>query len=112
MNLGKPMKPLLMEKMAWPPQGSMGPIFREYLFVRFFARGGEETKDQRYWPVAKFQEMLMQLNIYKCLPDENAVSKEYKDWWIAEAPPIVIKKGEGKSGNVPSKETTSNVSFR
>ena len=33
-NLGKPILPLLMEKMNWPPAGSMGPIFGEYLFIR------------------------------------------------------------------------------
>ena len=73
MNLGKPMIPLLMEKMSWPPKGSMGPIFSEYLFVRFFQRAGEETEDDRIWPVAKFQEMLMQLNCYNVKPDENLI---------------------------------------
>ena len=74
-NLGKPMIPLLMEKMSWPPKGSMGPIFSEYLFVRFFTRSGEEADDNRYWPVPKFQEMLMQLNIYQVLPDNSLVEE-------------------------------------
>ena len=75
-NLNKPIIPLLMEKMDWPPKGSMGPIFSEYLFIRFFQRGGEETgdKDQRYWPIPKFQELLMQLNFY-VVPDQKMVKK-------------------------------------
>ena len=75
-NLNKPIIPLLMEKMDWPPKGSMGPIFSEYLFIRFFQRGGEETreKDQRYWPVPKFQELLMQLNFF-VMPDQKIVQK-------------------------------------
>ena len=73
-NLGKPMIPLLMEKMAWPPSGSMGPIFSEYLFIRFFQRPGEETKDDRIWPAAKFTELLMQLNCLKVMPDEGNIS--------------------------------------
>jgi len=73
-NLGKPIIPLLMEKMNWPPQGSMGPIFSEYLFIRFFQRGGEETDDQRYWPVPKFQELLMQLNFH-AVPNESLITK-------------------------------------
>ena len=75
-NLNKPVIPLLMEQMDWPPKGSMGPIFSEYLFIRFFQRGGEETKDkdQRYWPVPKFQELLMQLNFY-VVPDQKMVKK-------------------------------------
>ncbi|XP_021373485.1 uncharacterized protein LOC110463308 isoform X2 [Mizuhopecten yessoensis] len=91
-TLGKPMIPLLMEKMGWPPQGSMGPIFSEYLFVRFFQRKGEETKDQRYWPVPKFHELLMQLNIYKTMPDESLITKEYRDWWVPVAEEIIISK--------------------
>ncbi|XP_033750483.1 LOW QUALITY PROTEIN: uncharacterized protein LOC117334789 [Pecten maximus] len=106
-NLGKPMIPLLMEKMAWPPKGSMGPIFSEYLFVRFFQRGGEETDDQRYWPVPKFQELLMQLNMYKAMPDESIMSGEYKDWWVPVTEEIVItkKKDGGQSSQVQT--TTS-----
>ncbi|XP_060062568.1 uncharacterized protein LOC132543123 [Ylistrum balloti] len=107
-NLGKPMIPLLMEKMSWPPKGSMGPIFSEYLFVRFFQRGGEETKDQRYWPVPKFQELLMQLNMYQALPEESLITKEYKNWWKPVAEEIVITKikggdkGQSSSGKQPS----------
>lgn len=81
-NLGKPMIPLLMEKMSWPPVGSMGPIFSEYLFVRFFQRAGEETNDNRIWPLPKFQEMLMQLNCYGMTPEESLItdSKSLMIW--------------------------------
>ena len=72
-NLGKPIIPLLLEKMGWPPKGSMGPIFSEYLFIRFFQRQGETTDDDRIWPVPKFQELLMQLNCYRVLPDESLI---------------------------------------
>ena len=71
-SLGKPMIPLLMEKMAWPPEGSMGPIFGEYLFVRFFQRPAEATGDSRYWPADKFSELLMQLS-YSVVPDGTLV---------------------------------------
>ena len=65
-----------MEQTDWPPKGSMGPIFSEYLFIRFFQRGGEETgkNDQRYWPISKFQELLMQLNFYT-VPDPKMIKK-------------------------------------
>ena len=74
MTLGKPMIPLLMEKMAWPPPGTMGPIFSEYIFVRFFARPGEEAGDERYWPPPKFQELLMQLR-FTIAPEPSLVTK-------------------------------------
>ena len=61
-QLSKPIIPLLLDKaLKWPPSGSLGPILSEYLFIRFFQRANEETKDQRYWPVDKFNELVMQL---------------------------------------------------
>lgn len=71
-TLGKPIIPLLMEKSDWPPSGAMGPIFSEYIFVRFFARPGEGTDDERYWPAAKFNELLMQVR-YTQPPDDAII---------------------------------------
>ena len=70
--LGKPILPLLVEKMNWPPPGAMGPIFGEYIFVRFFQRDGERTTDDRYWPLDKFSELLMQLRYY-IAPEVDAI---------------------------------------
>ncbi|CAC5411110.1 unnamed protein product [Mytilus coruscus] len=103
-SLGKPMIPLLMEKMGWPPKGSMGPIFSEYLFVRFFQRVGEETDDQRIWPVAKFKEMLMQLNCYGILPEESLIDTMYKNWWIPVQEVIVIDKTKKKRTQSEAKQ--------
>nr|KAG5709883.1 hypothetical protein BaRGS_029925 [Batillaria attramentaria] len=95
-GLGKPIIPLLMEKTTWPPPGSMGPIFSEYLFIRFFQRGGEETTDQRYWPPDKFQELLMQLSMNGVTPDQDAVQPEYKDWWIPKVEEVIVDKNRAK----------------
>ena len=90
-NLNKPIIPLLMEKTEWPPKGSMGPIFSEYLFIRFFQRGGEETnaKDKRYWPVPKFQELLMQLN-YFVVPDQKMIQKGEMFSYTVQTPSVSI----------------------
>lgn len=62
-QLNKPIIPLLLDsKLKWPPPGSLGPILSEYLFIRFFQRAPNElTKDDRYWPVDKFEELVLQL---------------------------------------------------
>lgn len=62
-QLNKPIIPLLLDsKLKWPPSGSLGPILSEYLFIRFFQRAPKElTHDERYWPVDKFEELVMQL---------------------------------------------------
>ena len=39
----------------------MGPIFGEYIFIRFFARPNEPKADDEYWPSAKFDELLQQM---------------------------------------------------
>jgi hypothetical protein len=61
-QLNKPIIPLLIDpKLKWPPAGSLGPILSEYLFIRFFQRPNELTNDERYWPVDKFNELVMQV---------------------------------------------------
>ena len=62
-----------MDKIPWPPEGSMGPIFAEYLFVRFFQRPGEESTAGHYWPEVKMEELLMQLRAV-IEPEEKLVT--------------------------------------
>ncbi|XP_046550236.1 uncharacterized protein LOC124260037 [Haliotis rubra] len=108
-SLGKPIIPLLMEKLSWPPPGSMGPIFSEYLFIRFFTRPGEETGDIRYWSAAKFQELLMQVNYNNVKPDEQKVEKEYKNWWCPMAEVIKIEKKDMKTMTAASQQKQEEV---
>ncbi|XP_046373549.2 uncharacterized protein LOC124147003 [Haliotis rufescens] len=108
-SLGKPIIPLLMEKLSWPPPGSMGPIFSEYLFIRFFTRPGEETGDVRYWSAAKFQELLMQVNCINVKRDEKKVGKEYKHWWCPVAEVIKIEKKDVKAMTTSSQKKQREV---
>ncbi|XP_071110008.1 uncharacterized protein [Haliotis cracherodii] len=108
-SLGKPIIPLLMEKLSWPPPGSMGPIFSEYLFIRFFTRPGEETGDIRYWSAAKFQELLMQVNYNNVKPEEHKVEKEYKNWWCPVAEVIKIEKKDVKAMTATSQQKQEEV---
>ncbi|KAF6026408.1 hypothetical protein EB796_015296 [Bugula neritina] len=96
-NLTKPMFPLLMEKMPWPPSGAMGPIFSEYLFVRFFQRENER-KEGIYWPEAKIEELIMQIR-QVIEPDEKLVSKEMDDWWLTKTGNRVVGAAEKKLDN-------------
>lgn len=74
MTVGKPIIPLLMEKMTWPPAGAMGPIFSEFLYVRFFQCPGEQNNDDdRFWAPGSFQELLMQLR-YHIAPDQSLIT--------------------------------------
>jgi len=89
-TVGKPMIPLLMEKITWPPAGAMGPIFSEYLYVRFFQRPAEQTtNDERFWPSASFQELLMQLR-YHIAPDQSLITDGESETFILSysSPPV------------------------
>lgn len=81
-TLGKPIFPLLMTKdTKWPPEGAMGPIFSEYLFIRFFCRDGEQPKTSSvYWPESKFHELLMQLR-FNVNPDVDIITSG-KLWFM------------------------------
>jgi len=76
-TLGKPVIPLLLEPMSWPPPGAMGPIFSEYIYVKFFGQQApadvRPSDDERYWPVDKFHELLMQLR-YHIAPDLQLIT--------------------------------------
>jgi hypothetical protein len=82
-QLNKPIIPLLLDsKLKWPPSGSLGPILSEYLFIRFFQRPPKElTNDERYWPVDKFEELVMQLKqlIPFTLSGKEVISEAAKD---------------------------------
>ncbi|KAK0070210.1 hypothetical protein Bpfe_000193 [Biomphalaria pfeifferi] len=108
-SLNKPIIPLLLEQCPWPPPGSMGPIFSEYLFIRFFQRTGEEMSDQRYWAKDKFQELLMQLNVVGVPPDETKVQPEYRNWWIPVVQEITIHKSKTKNGGTVAEVVQSDL---
>ncbi|XP_012937829.1 uncharacterized protein LOC101855561 [Aplysia californica] len=103
-GLNKSLIPLLMEKCVWPPPGSMGPIFSEFLFIRFYQRAGEELDDQRYWPGDKFQELLMQLSMLGLPPDEGKIQPVYRNWWMPKVEEIKIDKSKTRGGGKGSQK--------
>ncbi|CAD5126579.1 unnamed protein product [Dimorphilus gyrociliatus] len=97
-NLGKPMIPLLMEKLQWPPAGLMGPIMSEYLYIQFFKNGGMQKGDKVFWMPPKFQELLMQIRYY-VVPDMKLTAKDspYAGWMNPPEEEIIIPKREQKA---------------
>ncbi|XP_071115734.1 uncharacterized protein [Haliotis cracherodii] len=105
-TLGKPIIPLLLEKCTWPPAGSMGPIFSEYLFIRFFSRPGEEVEADAFWSKAKFRELLLQLS-YNKVEVSLQVEPEYKDWWNKIAATVHIPLNKRSGDGTQSKPTSA-----
>lgn len=67
--LKKPIIPLLLERMKWPPAGPMSMVFTEMLFINFY----RNEASQMTWTGDNFDELMEQLGQY--VPDNASVSK-------------------------------------
>ena len=85
-STGKPLIPLQMEKQTWPPEGALGPIMSEYLFIRFFDR---KANDENYWPADKFTELLAQIR-YHVAPDPDMITGQYHNWFVPRADNLIF----------------------
>lgn len=105
-NLGKPIIPLLMEQMQWPPAGPMSPVLSEYLYIKFFKPGSIKTKENVFWLPEKFQELLMQIS-YQVSPDNRLIKDDspYNNWQNPPEEEIIITKKETKESNKSSTNT-------
>ncbi|CAF4634898.1 unnamed protein product [Rotaria sp. Silwood1] len=79
-STGKPLIPLQMEKQTWPPEGALGPIMSEYLYIRFYDR---KSNEDNYWPKDKFIELLGQIR-YHVAPDPDMITKQYYNWFVPQ----------------------------
>lgn len=58
--LKKPIIPLLLEQMKWPPDGPMSMVFTELLFINFY----RDQEVQMVWKGDKFDELMTKLNMH------------------------------------------------
>ena len=73
--LKKPIIPLLLEQITWPPERPMGPIFTQLLYVNF-AQPNEAI--QNNWNCPQFDELVKLLASY--VPDDNKLpSKQVRN---------------------------------
>ncbi|PAA91814.1 hypothetical protein BOX15_Mlig018443g1, partial [Macrostomum lignano] len=80
-SLNKHLIPVQLERVSWPPEGAMGPLLTEYLYIRLFDRSGKASGSGGvFWPPDKFMELLVQIRL-AVAPDYDSVSAEYANWW-------------------------------
>ncbi|CAF4671529.1 unnamed protein product [Rotaria sp. Silwood1] len=89
-STGKPLIPLQMEKQLWPPEGALGPIMSEYLYIRFYDR---KTNDENYWPIDKFTELLGQIR-YHIAPDPDMITQQYYNWFVPRIDNLIFLQTE------------------
>ena len=96
-STGKPLIPLQMEKQTWPPEGALGPIMSEYLFIRFFDR---KANDPDFWPAERFTELLGQIR-YHVAPDPDMISGQYHNWFVPRADNLIFLQPAAVPVNTP-----------
>ena len=96
-STGKPLIPLQMEKQTWPPEGALGPIMSEYLFIRFYDR---KSSDPNYWPADKFTELLGQIR-YHVAPDPDMITPQYHNWFVPRADNLIFLQTASLSSDIP-----------
>ncbi|CAF1200313.1 unnamed protein product [Rotaria sp. Silwood1] len=85
-STGKPIIPLQMEKQTWPPEGALGPIMSEYLYIRFYDR---KSNSENYWPADRFTELLGQIR-YHVAPDPDMISERYSNWFVPRVDNLIF----------------------
>ncbi|CAF4268347.1 unnamed protein product [Rotaria sp. Silwood2] len=102
-STGKPLIPLQMEKQTWPPEGALGPIMSEYLYVRFYDR---KSNADNYWPKDKFTELLGQIR-YHVAPDPDMITEQYYNWFVPQINNLIFLQPtstDGKDKKITLKE--------
>jgi len=64
--LKKPIIPLLLERMPWPPGGPMSMVFAQLLYVDF---SQPSTDVQLDWKCAQFSQLVKQINAHVDRPN-------------------------------------------
>ena len=91
----KPIIPLLLEDITWPPEGPMGMVFTQMLYVSFCHPG---TEVQNHWECPAFDQLLGKIGEHapKTLcDDQNVQENEKKD---NEDKKVVQSKPPGSAG--------------
>jgi len=101
-STGKPLIPLQMEKQTWPPEGALGPIMSEYLYIRFYDRKGN---DQNVWPAEKFTELLGQIR-YHVAPDPDMITEQYHNWFVPRVDNLIFLQPATTTTNGKQEKTT------
>ena len=66
--------PVINGELTMATSWSYGPIFGEYLYIRFFQGDSELLEGQPFWNEAKLQELLMQIR-YSVVPDPDIITE-------------------------------------
>ena len=115
--LKRPIIPLLLEDLTWPPEGPMGTVFDQLLYIDF---SKPDVSIQNEWTCPQFDQLLKKINQH--FPDYSELNKSSKSIYdqmldeISEedTPSVVDKQNKptehnaitNKEHNVPNYDKT------
>jgi hypothetical protein len=102
-STGKTLIPLQMEKQTWPPEGALGPIMSEYLFIRFYDR---KANDPNFWPADRFMELLGQIRYYVA-PDPDMITDQYHNWFVPRIDNLIFLQPSSTAATNGTKDKAS-----
>ena len=98
--LKKPIVPLLLDPMTWPPEGSMSMVFTQLVYIGFHKDQDVQTK----WIGDKFDEVIQQLDMYvpravgKVMgKEDDSAKKTVKTQGPVKKQPEPVKKKEAST---------------
>ena len=98
--LKKPIIPLLLEQIKWPPDGPMSMVFTELLFINFY----RDEALQMSWKGEKFDELKLKLGQF--IPEVNT---QGNGGGSTKTPALTAgKKEAAKPKDAPKSATTAN----
>ena len=74
--LKKPIIPLLLEQMTWPPEGPMSMPFTQLLYVDFCK---PNVEIQNHWNVPEFKDLLSKIETHISAKDVSAIKENKSD---------------------------------
>ena len=95
--LKKPIIPLLLEQIKWPPDGPMSMVFTELLFINFY----RDEAVQMTWRGEKFDELIGKLDEFLPALRSNAERKE------KNTIPAIKDTNTGQSQGIVGKENVA-----
>ncbi|XP_006817171.2 uncharacterized protein LOC102803728 [Saccoglossus kowalevskii] len=79
-QLNKPIIPVIIGPLSWPPPGPMSAIYCQFPCVQLYEFSANNQSGRKYWPHSNFVDLLAKI-CYHTSPNVDKITKEeYRNW--------------------------------
>ncbi|XP_070543498.1 uncharacterized protein [Ptychodera flava] len=79
-ELNKPIVPVIIGPLSWPPSGPMSVVFSQLPCVQLYEFSAQNKRGRIYWPLFHFLELLARISYYVPPGAKKITKEEYKNW--------------------------------